>query len=297
MHNKMILSLLSLFLLIILSSNFFILVDAKAETDDKITFDEAENLAFEACRRYFAMQCNGYNHDYREVDVNFYKGYFLFQYTNAYIYKSPFKDAWILNEYITIQEEGGEQWYKLTNLNDPFKKADDVNEWLEEVYAGKALESIYAEKNYIEKDGKVYIHAGGSGGWYDRNHRLLLCNDFVSNSNGKAVMNVVFGEYGGPAEDYADDKVPDLNTSYAKQRELLIPINATVEFTKTEDGWRVSGGSLLEMISDPSTIPNDWDNKPYVGDTPFTGDETAIILALLALSGLACVPAVNRRKI
>ena len=78
----------------------------------------------------------------------------------------------------------------------------------------------------------------------------------------------------------------------------MIPINATVEFTKTADGWRVSGGSLLEMIYNPSTISYDWDYKPYVGDTPFTGDETAILVALLALSGLAfvCVPSVKRRE-
>lgn len=287
--------LLSYFLLIALLLSTFALIGVSAETTDKISFEEAESLSFEAVRRYFNMLSQGY----REVDVDVYNGYFLFQSFTGVVFDYPIEktDSNVAFEHLF----DGINWYyhKVEKLAEPFTSIADLDNYVKEIYAGKALDDFKAKNFYIEKDGNLYVPEDGDGGWDDREHRLLLCNDFVSNGDGKAVMNVVLGVYGGPADDYADEEIPALNTSYAKHRDLLIPINATVEFTKTADGWRVSGGSLLEMIYNPLTISYDWDYKPYVGDTPFTGDETAILIALLALSGLAlvCVPAVKRRKI
>ena len=286
--------LISAILLIVVFLNTFALIGVSAETTDKISFEEAEKLSFEAVRRYFSItKWEGY----LEVDVNLYKGYFLFQGRNGDYFGSPFKE--INPEPSFVLSVGGVElsYCKIEKLAEPFTGVADVDNYIKEIYAGKALEDFFLESKYVEKDGNIYVQYYGGEGWYGRSHRLLLCNNFVSNSDGKAVMNVVFGRYGGPAEDFVYmGVIPSLNTSYAKQRELLIPVNATVEFTKTEDGWRVSGGSLLEMISDPSTIPNDWDYKPYAGDTPFTGDETAIIIALLALSGIALAVLPRKRR-
>jgi hypothetical protein len=273
--------------------NTFALIGVSAETTDKISFEEAERLSFEAVRRYFNMLSKGY----QEVDVNVYNGYFLFKNLTGKVFDYPVEET---NSNVAFEHPfDGINWsyHKVEKLAEPFTSVADLDNYVKEIYAGKALDDFKAKNLYVEKDGNLYVPADGDGGWADRGHRLLLCNDFVSNGEGKAIMNVVFGVYGGPAIDYADRGITALNTSYVKQRQLLIPINATVEFTKTADGWRVSGGSLLEMISDPSTIPNNWDYKPYAGDTPFTGDETAIILALLALSGtaIAVVPKRKRR--
>ena len=289
--------LISAILLIVVFLNTFALIGVSAETSDKISFEEAERLSFEASRILFRMIKN--DDGYREVNVDFYKGYFLFRSTN-YVYFDSYVEQRSGTDYIKVQTKEGYDWsyYKVEKLAEPFKSITDLDNYVKTVYHGKALETFTDKMIYVEHDGNIYWRYNGGDGWNGRDHRLLLCNNFVSNGDGKAVMNVVFGEYGGPADDYVYmGVIPSLNTSYAKQRQLLIPVNATVEFTKTEDGWRVSGGSLLEMISNPSTIPNNWDYKPYVGDTPFTGDETAIFVALLALSGtaIAVVPKRKRR--
>ena len=66
--------LISAILLIVVFLNTFALIGVSAETTDKISFEEAEKLSFEAVRRYFSItKWEGY----LEVDVNLYKGYFL----------------------------------------------------------------------------------------------------------------------------------------------------------------------------------------------------------------------------
>ena len=237
MEEKTMKKLISAILLIVVFLNTFALIGVSAETTDKISFEEAERLSFEAARTLFRLIKNDYG--YREVSVDFYKGYFLFRSTN-YQYFDSYVECRSRNEKIEIEMDGGYDWsyYKVEQLAAPFNNITDLNNYLKTIYDDKAFETFIKEKIYVEHDGNIYWRYTGGDGWYGREHRLLLCNNFVSNSDGKAVMNVVFGEYGGPAEDFVYmGVIPSLNTSYAKQRELLVPVNATVEFIFKDDGF------------------------------------------------------------
>ena len=68
-----------------------------------------------------------------------------------------------------------------------------------------------------------------------------------------------------------------------------MPALETVEFTKTADGWRVSGGTAFEVMlgdREPNTIPN-------------TGDTAAVTvpaLTVAALFSIALPVAILRKR-
>ncbi len=77
----------------------------------------------------------------------------------------------------------------------------------------------------------------------------------------------------------------------------------TVEYTKTEDGWRISGGQFINIIcADKATKALDNARKQlpiYVPQSPSTGDETPIYIAVCAVSALtviACGTSVARKR-
>jgi LPXTG-motif cell wall-anchored protein len=78
-----------------------------------------------------------------------------------------------------------------------------------------------------------------------------------------------------------------------------------VILTNTSDGWKVSGGSFIDTILFKESALEDWmygqDTRyhPITGKdmwNPNTGDETALIIALLALSGLAVAVVPRKRR-
>ena len=98
---------------------------------------------------------------------------------------------------------------------------------------------------------------------------------------------------------FQNDSVnPKLNVnliySYLDYESIVIP--TSVSFVYTDEGWRVSSHSdYFKYLYNDLLTPT---IKDFI-DNPNTGYETVILIALLALSGLAlaCVPAVKRRKI
>ena len=87
----------------------------------------------------------------------------------------------------------------------------------------------------------------------------------------------------------------------------MVPYEKEVTFVKTADGWRISGGSFFDILmleEKESTVAMKVAGgiltieEAYGVSNPNTGDETAIILALLALSGLAVafVPRKRRKR-
>ena len=111
----------------------------------------------------------------------------------------------------------------------------------------------------------------------------------------------------------ANAKIPDgareipalLDPGYVA---YMVPYEKEVTFVKTADGWRISGGSFFDILmleEKETTVAMKvaggmlTAEEAYGVANPNTGDETAILIALLVLSGLAlvCVPAVKRRKI
>ena len=78
-----------------------------------------------------------------------------------------------------------------------------------------------------------------------------------------------------------------------------------VVLTNTSDGWKVSGGSFIDTILFKESALEDWmygqDTRyhPITGKdmwNPNTGDETAILVTLLALSGLAVAFVPRKRR-
>ena len=88
----------------------------------------------------------------------------------------------------------------------------------------------------------------------------------------------------------------------------MVPYEKEVTFVKTADGWRISGGSFFDILmleGKEITVAMKVANGTLTAEeaygvvNPNTGDETAIFIALLALSGtaIAVVPAMKKRRI
>ena len=108
----------------------------------------------------------------------------------------------------------------------------------------------------------------------------------------------------------ANAKVPDgareipalLDPGYVA---YMVPYEKEVTFVKTADGWRISGGSFFDILmleEKESTVAMKVAGgiltieEAYGVSTPNTGDKTAIIIALLALSGLAVAFVPRKRR-
>lgn len=74
---------------------------------------------------------------------------------------------------------------------------------------------------------------------------------------------------------------------------LSIPI----KYEKTASGWRMSE-DVFNTVLHYTTGTYEGEYRKYLISNPNTGDETAILIAILALSGLAfvCMPSVKRRE-
>ncbi len=88
----------------------------------------------------------------------------------------------------------------------------------------------------------------------------------------------------------------------------MVPYEKEVTFVKTEDGWRISGGSFFDILmleEKEITIAMKVANGTLTADeaygvaNPNTSDQTSVLIALLALSGIAIavVPAMKKRRI
>ena len=151
--------------------------------------------------------------------------------------------------------------------------------------AGKYFDSALAEK-------VLFDYADDDGGNIST----------VVEINGKAAVTVdLEGNFlysGNEITGFQNDPVdPKLNVnliySYLDYESIVIP--TSVSFVYTDEGWRVSSHSdYFKYLYNDLPTPT---IKDFI-DNPNTGDETAILIALLALSGLAlaCVPAVKRRE-
>ena len=164
---------------------------------------------------------------------------------------------------------------KITNM-------DDINSFLGEIFSGDALARVKYDR--IEKDFEKFI-VGDNGNVYmllngEIQPRPLICEYGELNVDGnKANMVVTLGYHRGTAD---------------SNGEMILVLDCrkvTVDFEKTSDGWRISGGELFDMLYydvPPQQTPN---------FNPNTSDPTAIIIALLALSGAAIVCVPGKRRI
>ena len=173
-----------------------------------------------------------------------------------------------------------------TNENEFFGRRitsmDDINSFLGEIFSGDALARVKYDR--IEKDFEKFI-VGDNGNVYmllcgEIQPRPLICEYGELNVDGnKASMVVILGENRETADSNGDMAL------------VLDCEKVTVDFEKTSNGWRISGGELFDRLY--YDVPSQ-----QTPSSPNTGDETSILIALLALSGiaLACVPAVKRRE-
>ena len=192
-------------------------------------------------------------------------------------------------EYCEIDPEKESAFFgrKITSLS-------NVDTFLAEKFSGNVLSLMkfsYMEEGFemfrIGSSGNVYMF-GNNGEIYPR-PLLLDCGD-LSVDGSSATMNVVLG-YNYEYPDENGDRAYKLNAW-----------ETTVEFTKTADGWRISGGTMFEalfLVGESNVVREIKLFLKSYNFSPNTGDTTSIIIAILTLSGLAlvCVPAVKRRKI
>ena len=149
--------------------------------------------------------------------------------------------------------------------------------------AGKYFDSVLAEKvlfDYVDDDGGNI--------------------STVVEINGKAAVTVdLEGSFlysGNEITGFQNDSVnPKLNVnliySYLDYESIVIP--SSVSFVYTDDGWRVSSDSeYFKSLYNDLPTPT---IKDFI-DNPNTSDPTAIIIALLALSGTAIAVVPRRRR-
>ena len=196
---------------------------------------------------------------------------------------------------------------------------DKMLEYIREVYTDEYAAEVVEISGYAGVDvyrgdsGKLYKHIGTyalDGVTGGLNHFAGYVEGLEVNGD-VATMKVILrthevlkidGEHPEGAE-YTGIKAAAKGYGF-----YWVTYEKTVTFKKTSDGWRISGGSFFDTILKKEkeftvgmkvaggilTI-----EEAYGVSNPNTSDPTAILVALLALSGLAlaCVPAVKRRKI
>ena len=171
-----------------------------------------------------------------------------------------------------------------TNENEFFGRRitsmDDINSLLGEIFSGDALARVKYDR--IEKDFEKFI-VGDNGNVYmllcgEIQPRPLICEYGELNVDGnKASMVVILGKNRETADSNGDMAL------------VLDCEKVTVDFEKTSNGWRISGGELFDRLY--YDVPSQ-----QTPSSPNTGDETAIILALLVLSGLAVAVVPRKRR-
>ena len=86
----------------------------------------------------------------------------------------------------------------------------------------------------------------------------------------------------------------------------MVPYEKEVTFVKTADGWRISGGSFFDILmleEKEITVAMKVANgtltaeEAYGVSNPNTSDPTALIISLLALSGIAVAVLPRKRRI
>ncbi len=73
----------------------------------------------------------------------------------------------------------------------------------------------------------------------------------------------------------------------------------SVEYTKTDEGWRISGGEYMNSICVDNWREKRNELEKYIPQSPSTGDETPIYIAVCAVSALtviACGTSVARKR-
>lgn len=176
-----------------------------------------------------------------------------------------------------------------------------MGDYVESIRLSDGGKLFSPSKNVYEdwEDGKVmilYAHKPS-----DPIHMLDSIGEFtVSGDTAKLTVTALSRELHSynDAPENAIDVFPGAEQNF-KESVFLVPYEEEVTFVKTAEGWRISGGSFFErhaLVENSLTLGM----KRYLGliPSPNTGDETAILIAILALSGLAvaCVPAVKRME-
>ena len=108
--------------------------------------------------------------------------------------------------------------------------------------------------------------------------RPLICEYGELNVDGNKANMVVTLGYNRETADSNGDMILVLDCE-----------KVTVDFEKTSDGWRLSGGELFDEIY--HDVPSQ-----QTPSSPNTSDPTSVIIALLALSGLAIAVVPTKRR-
>jgi hypothetical protein len=166
---------------------------------------------------------------------------------------------------------------KLRSLNDVNKMlaeivTDDIGSYLKSSY-------LYGSSIFVEdRSGRLFMYMPESSG-YD----YCYLNSFgaFKQSGNSASLEVFMIKQGNTNSDSG-------NKDYI---EGLWDERVTVNFTKTKDGWRISGGTMFSLLYGDSYN----ENKP--SPSPSTGDSIPMLVLISAISLAGVCVTVKKRKI
>ena len=259
---------------------------------EEFSREDAEKLFTDAFSCYVALQESKFVYDRVSAEVEFdTNSHITIEYTLNYdgVAKSFFDTATKVKKIII----GGKE-YGINNIS-------DINSLIEVYYVPGYYDVFTKGQNFLQ--GKVSLfYEGTDKGVYcisDIGEEGLI---YLKDEKGSPLS---FGEFNVNGDKATLNVRAKIMFGGTVKTESYF-FEAPVEFLRTEKGWRVSGGAMVEIISRQT------DYKPYVykhlrydPDTdvfteiplsPNTSDPTAIIIALLALSGVALVVVPRKRR-
>ena len=208
------------------------------------------------------------------------------QYRIIYYYFAP-EEKFVLGE-AHPEESHLEIYYGEPGTNDSFlyyselkpvllengntlSTVDDIKKWIRVNFVDELVERVMSKKTRLgdkcvpsfrmSDEGKLLFNTRVGVALLFPPCELTAFKSFRVDGN-NAIMNVTLGEASLTPPDFA----PTLS-------------NETVEFTKTADGWRVSGGTAFEVMlgdREPNSNPN-------------TGDTSSVIVPTLTVAALISV--------
>ena len=259
----------SMFFIILLSLCF---TNVNAEATG-ITEEEATTLAEKALKNFEVIQYS--TDDFRERSITI-KSLVPFEYEDYEHHSSYIDFGTTNNEQAFSEEDPYLKWAEIDpNKDDNYfgrkiTSIDDVHSFLKETVTDELI-PIYMT-HY--KDGYETFKIGETGNVYMMLPSrylpitfLLSCDILLNNSPSKATMQVILGRDTLRADENGDGV------------DVLIPYFETVEFTKTADGWRVSGGTAFKVL-----LGGKANRNPSTGDTSSYTAPTLTVAAIISVA-------------
>ena len=241
--------------------------------------------------------------DAEKLFQNTYELYHSIQ--NSIYYENGAKRAWIGCEWYDYNDFSGEkeftyngEKFETRNIIESYNNADGLKIEIKSIQDVKKLVGTFCTSDYEKYFLNAYSH---------KYNRPLFFEDSASGKTYYCDCGIGTGWPFHYIEKYGDftvngDKatleVYAYRLSSGSVAYVLEHYKSDVEFTKTADGWRISEGKMLELMFDDvkeTLQPYIYKSETFYYSTPNTSDPTAIIIALLALSGIA-IAVVSRKR-